>query len=451
MSISRVLMKQAVTVKRLLNGTYKQNAFTKYLTSIERKSVDELHNLQAVQLQKILTHTVNNVPYYKQYKNQLKLSLDSAHDDLLQLPVINKDILNEHYDKFIAPKEKQLIRKTTGGTTGQNTIVIEDLYGNRRRSEEYLNELAGMYPGMKRLILKRSEKVHHHDNQKNPAKEYNSLSGTYRMNHTFLNEEKLNEAYKILSTKNIEMLYGQTNSIYEFARYINDVKKQHFHMKTMIVGGQTMMTHHREVINSAFGPNLFDRYSATEFNDSAQECELHNGLHYAPVCFLKEVLEDDNQQHVKEGESGTLCVTLLVRKVMPILRYNIKDIAVYTNKLCSCGRTFPLIKSIDGRHLESISSSKGTFLTQKPIMNILKKHISLIDFQAEQIKLNEMILRIHTNQSNISENEKSKITKDIETILGTSLNIKFSKVDRIPELKNGKTLRVIALRREKKL
>ncbi len=58
MKVYENLIGAAVEVKRLLKGHSEQSKFTKYLQSIEYKSSDELHVLQAEEMCKFLKNAV---------------------------------------------------------------------------------------------------------------------------------------------------------------------------------------------------------------------------------------------------------------------------------------------------------------------------------------------------------------------------------------------------------
>ena len=105
----------------------------------------------------------------------------------------------------------------------------------------------------------------------------------------------------------------------------------------------------RRLITDAWGIQPFDVYAATEPAGIASECELHAGLHLYEDLVITEVA-DERGRPVPPGEAGEkLLVTVLFSRTQPLIRYELSDSIVPSQRVCPCGRTFQLIESIQGR------------------------------------------------------------------------------------------------------
>ena len=63
---------------------------------------------------------------------------------------------------------------------------------------------------------------------------------------------------------------------------------------------------------------------------------------------------------MNDGEEGEVCVTSLVNKAMPFIRYNIGDRAIInSNHECGCGSSNKILKLTRGRVNDYISTSTG--------------------------------------------------------------------------------------------
>jgi phenylacetate-CoA ligase len=62
---------------------------------------------------------------------------------------------------------------------------------------------------------------------------------------------------------------------------------------------------------------------------------------------ILELLKDGSE--VSNGEMGTIVLTDLDNFAMPLIRYNLEDIAKKKDSVCSCGRKMQLIGNIVGR------------------------------------------------------------------------------------------------------
>ncbi|MDX1359586.1 MAG: hypothetical protein R3232_12200, partial [Clostridia bacterium] len=212
----------AVQIRRMANGLYGQTKYTKFLESIERLPDDELKRLQAVKLCSLLRYSIEKVPYYKQFKGMFKLTEDSVYDDILQFPIISRDIMAEFNEKLRVPGEPYIIELKSGGTTNRRIKVLRDKPALTDRNDEYFNKILGIFPGMTRLILNRHEN-HYYDKEENEIEfEFNKLTRTYLVNPTFFGEKKLKITYDILMNKKPKIIRGNSTFIYEFAKAIED-------------------------------------------------------------------------------------------------------------------------------------------------------------------------------------------------------------------------------------
>lgn len=110
-----------------------------------------------------------------------------------------------------------------------------------------------------------------------------------------------------------------------------------------------MVTQHcRDIVKKKFDLELFETYGAVEFGWLAFECNEHCGLHMTTNNMYLEIVDEEGEQ-VSAGEQGEIIVTGLYNRAMPLIRYRIGDLGIPSDEKCPCGRSWPLIKSIEGR------------------------------------------------------------------------------------------------------
>ena len=115
----------------------------------------------------------------------------------------------------------------------------------------------------------------------------------------------------------------------------------------------------RRLIADAWDIQPFDVYAATEPAGIASECELHAGLHLYEDLVITEVV-DERGRPVPPGEAGDkLLLTVLFSRTQPLIRYELSDSIVPSQRTCPCGRTLRLIESIQGRS-EDVIHLPGT-------------------------------------------------------------------------------------------
>src|SRR6201999_2266836 len=119
----------------------------------------------------------------------------------------------------------------------------------------------------------------------------------------------------------------------------------------IISNAEPLYAHQREFISRVFGCPVRDTYGMSEMTCAASECEAGK-LHLWPEAGIYEVLRDDQDVPVRAGETGRLVCTGFLNPDMPLIRYEVGDrvaIAPPSEK-CSCGRTLPILLSVEGRN-----------------------------------------------------------------------------------------------------
>ncbi len=99
-------------------------------------------------------------------------------------------------------------------------------------------------------------------------------------------------------------------------------------------------------IETAFGGQLREHYGSREMGPMAFDCFAANGMHMLMSQHLIEVVR--NGRPVADGEVGKVLVTDLHNLAMPVIRYDIGDLARIDTRPCQCGRTTPRIH-LEGR------------------------------------------------------------------------------------------------------
>src|SRR5262249_4336617 len=108
----------------------------------------------------------------------------------------------------------------------------------------------------------------------------------------------------------------------------------------------------RSVIEHVFKCSVTNRYGCEEVSLIASECEEHNGLHVNADSVYTEV-----------PANGKLLVTDLTNRAMPLIRYQIGDVVVPSNRCCKCGRGLPLIERVEGREADYVVTPGGRLIS----------------------------------------------------------------------------------------
>jgi phenylacetate-coenzyme A ligase PaaK-like adenylate-forming protein len=116
----------------------------------------------------------------------------------------------------------------------------------------------------------------------------------------------------------------------------------------VFTGGERLARAARERITAAWGTEPFDQYLTTEAGFVAIECPEHRGLHVMDEDVVIEVV-DGAGEAVRSGEAGErVLMTVLRSRTLPLVRYELEDVATLDPAPCSCGRLSPRLSAVAG-------------------------------------------------------------------------------------------------------
>lgn len=417
----------------------KTRAYLKEYSDNQWKSNQDLQQIQLNKLKLLLKHCQENVPYYQKTWQAIGFQWQdvSCLDDFAKLPVLTKDDIRTNYSQLIADNfSDKILTKATGGSTGQPLKFGFSVESNERRTAVMMRgySWAGLRPGRSSLHVWGSNIV--------PVPLINEIK-TY-LYHAFYNRKILNSFnlrydnipgyLKEINRHKPSVVVGYVMPLFLLASYLKNNSLKIWRPDAIITGAEPLMEYQREIIEQAFDCPVFNTYGSREFMLIAAECEKHRGLHINIDHLVVEVC--NNGIACAPEESGDMIITDLHNYAMPFIRYSIGDFGVLSaEKLCSCGRGLPLLKSIDGRKLDIIKTPDGRTLPGEFFPHLIKDFSGIIKFQVIQEKLNEVTISLVIDKQ---FNELESLTGLIQSALGNEVNIQINIVDEIPLTKMGK-------------
>ena len=148
---------------------------------------------------------------------------------------------------------------------------------------------------------------------------------------------------------------------------------------------------------------------------------------------------------MQKGETGQLLVTTLQKRKMPLIRYKVDDLVTISDKICDCGRGFPVVQSFDGRRIESIVSPKQTYMSPLPFYEIMEEYKNIEEFKIEQRSENEVTLILKMKFGEFNNVQQLAVRKEINRYLDYPMKLSVEYVDAIEPMPNGKIMRVQGL------
>lgn len=342
----------------------------RWLNKTQWLSNSELRKIQLRLLRRIVRHCYSSVPYYRRSMDELGISPESIRtlEDIEKFPIINKKEVLEAGNLIISTKyPKWALRKgRTGGSTGTPMIVYRTLFslGTEHAFARRQWDWAGV--GMReksawifqRVVAppeKKDARLYDYD----PVMRELTLSAYHCSADTALDYARLVQEH------GIKVVVGYPSAIYTMAKTcINSGFK--LDLRVVISTWEAMTEPMRQTISDAFGCKIFDFYGSGERVVAIHKCE-RGSYHIVPEYGLTELIP------MNEREEGHYRVvsTGFWNKAMPLIRYDMGDVVVRSDENCSCGREFPVVKSIIGKEGDIIQSPSGVRLGVTAVVQIL--------------------------------------------------------------------------------
>ena len=208
----------------------------------------------------------------------------------------------------------------------------------------------------------------------------------------------------------------------------------------MVYGSEGALPWQRDLIEQAFGCRSFSWYGQTELAVLAAECGIGRCHHVFLEYGITELLDEDGQRVTRPGVPGRVCGTGFHNPAMPLLRYATGDVAAWHDAPCTCGRSYPLLRHIEGRDSEFLVSADGRPL---PLLNIPYSRImvEVSQFQFHQRETGAVRLRIvplPTYRSHHGAEMKTRLEAELP---GTRVDVEV--VEEVTRTARGKTPYVV--------
>ena len=408
-----------------------------------------MREFQQVRLRSLLLHARHHVPYYRElfashdaFDSAGEISLDRLHD----LPLLTKEILRARFDELLSDdlSSRRSWENTSGGSTGEPVRFVRD-----QSCQDWFGAMAGFFdlwtgyrPGDRKALLWGSERDLFVGRETNRQRLAWFLHNIVRLNAFRMTRENMLGYVRAINAQRPRQVLAYASSLYELARYIEREGISVRSPRAVMVSAGTLFPEMRETIQRVFRAPVFNRYGSREAGDVACECEKHEGLHVSPATHYVEILRDDGACALP-GETGEVVVTLLVNRAMPLIRFRIGDMAAWSERPCSCGRTWPLLKHVAGRVTDTFVAPDGTRIDGEYFTHLFYFRDWIERFQVVQEDhqhVRRLIIPLERNgdPASLHAADMDDILRKIRIVLGQSCRVTVEFPQAIPAVPSGK-------------
>ena len=369
--------------------------FREVLEKTERVAPDELWAYQQSLLTPLLLHARKHVPFYR---NRLDAVFDGDEIDYLRwsdIPIFTRAEAQK--------KEKALHAAMVPPHLG--AVSADETSGSTGRPLRYLtNELMNV------AVLAMNDRLYRWwkfngdlpmANFISPKRSIADPAGaeTFGWRSGFLNGRRyfretsgdVDPHIDWLAKIRARYLASYSSMVQPFAERIRE-RNLDIRFDRVITRGGVVTAEMRILCKKVFGGPLVDQYGADEIGQIACECPHCGEYHINAEAVFVEILDEEGAS-VKPGETGRVILTNLYNYAMPLIRYEIGDLATRSPKILKCELRLPSLTRIIGRYRNMFTLADGRVLFPNVPMSGFRDYLGYSQIQIVQTDFDNLEVR----------------------------------------------------------
>ncbi|MBC7234029.1 MAG: phenylacetate--CoA ligase family protein [Chloroflexi bacterium] len=410
---------------------------------------------QARRVQQMVAYAYRYVPYYRETMPRLGLTPDDFRtaDDLSRLPLLERADLQRDPLYFVSTAQplSRYLHLRSSGSTGAPVSVYWDAAGifltraAGERSRVIIAQVLGKTAGYREIAIVnpggssqciREFSLAHSLSPPGVALRWQWLS---LYDSPADNLARLNEFAP-------DVVDGYSSYLEMFFAYIEATGAPFQRPKVLTYGFDNLSPSARRMIEQGFGIPTFGIYRANEAFPLGFECEQRQGYHLNMDLYPLRIV-DGNGKTLPPGESGDVVISNLVNHGTVLLNYRLGDLATLAPEPCPCGRSLPLLASLDGRSYDWIEI-RGQKIHPMALHGILKFEEGIWQYQVVQRTPTEFHIAIVPMETCNREEIRAHIAAKFAECFGPDIRTEITFVRELPRTAGGKVRAVVALRRD---
>ena len=357
------------------------------LMANERKSPDELAELQWRKTFALIEHAVAHSRFYRKRLADIGAEVGDFRDPASfdAFPVLTRDDLQQHFDDILCDdtKRSQLNLSSTGGSSGKPVAVLIPRAFPRAALGWRMYSWWGLEPAVNWGRTYRETALSWRSRLRQFVIDFPAR--TVLLNASSFTEDDMAVFVRRFNRLRPPLLQGYVGAIDTLAEYVLSHHIEIHRPRAVWVTSAPLTAVQRGRIERAFQAEVFDQYGCCEVFWLAAECRAHRGLHVFQDARRIDFLDAGHRQ-VPTGQYGEIAITDLENHAFPIIRYLNGDHGRALAERCSCGCNLQLMDHVAGRISETIKLPSGRILNGEFITTLFDE-----DYQA--------VKRFHVHQN----------------------------------------------------
>ena len=385
---------------------------------------EESQSVLEQRLGDILEYAVSHTGYYSGFGGKV----------LSDFPAVNKNTIRENYDAFIVGSKDGYIPRVTSGSTGTMFRVYQDKDSAIRRiaTIKASNEEFGFHSCMPMLYL-RSLEIPEEDGSMLRYEKGQNIWFGYIASY---DDAELERIVRFILDRRIRFVKGYASVIEHLTDYIersrtvlprglvfitiSEVLTENVRSRIVDKLGLHVVSHYGNEENGLLGQSVLDG-PGTVFRLNKANCKI-------------ELLDLDSDEPVSMGQPGRVVVTDMTNRAMPLIRYDIGDVAVCLEALPN-GEPL-VIRLLDYRRNDMIYDTSGNPVPMVfPPQVIALPSLRQLQFIQEDVKEYVLNLNLADGSRNV---DCTQIAQHIKDLLGQDAQVRVQILDEMPQISTRK-------------
>lgn len=405
---------------------------------LETMPVEKLRELQLVKFKRILKWSYDRSKLYRRLYDSVGLNPEDVRkwDDIRKVPMIDKECYRKaqykepwpYGDSLCVPIEDVTVYHQTSGTTGQPVFQPDTWQDWEWWTECWSYILWAMgFRNTDRVYLPFGYNVF-----------IAYWAGHYaaeKIGCEIVSGALLNTEERVLKMKELRATAFMATPTYvlgmaDACRKLG-MDPRDLGIKKILCAGEpgASIPSTKKRMEEAWGCNVFDHVGATEMGGWGYECTYKpGGLHVNEGFFLVELLDLETGETIEEpNKLGKVIITSFDRMAQPCVRCDSKDVAMWSENYCSCGRTHRVLKGgIQGR-IDHITKVKGVLFSPVSVEEAVRSMPQLGSEYELIVKkdgeVDKIILKYELAPG--CEGQEKEVEADLAKILRIKTNLNF--------------------------
>lgn len=416
----------------------------KQLEQSQWKSLASVKKVQLERLKKLLLEASIHSPYYARLFQQHKI--DVNHFDSIQtlanLPLLDKQLIKQHFDSIRYTKAKALIPYRTGGSSGEplhflvsKRRIAHDVAAKWRATRWWQVDI-----GDKELVVWGAGIECHKQSWVRQLRDF--MLRSYLVPAKNLTQQEMDKIIRFIERYQPKMLFGYPSVLSYIATYAQqkNIPLNRLGILVAFVTSEVLDAAQKARIEKVFGCAVANGYGGRDAGFIAHSCP-HGNMHITAEDIVVEIV-DEQLRILPPGQMGEIVVTHLASTGFPFIRYRTGDMGIYDEQPCLCGRGLPLLREIEGRRSDLIYAMNGAVVHRAEIVRPITEFQKIERFQFVQKSLQQAVLKI--KGARLLPHEQDKLITSLRALLGRAVELDIEYVTEIPFEHSGKYKFVIS-------